>query len=73
MFRPCMVIFRENFFVIVTLRLHFTVEWECAVDCVLRCFWNRELSAARACRPAGRDRREYTAAVHSTQHILTQL
>jgi hypothetical protein len=24
-------------FVIVTLRLHFIVEWECAVDCVLRC------------------------------------
>jgi hypothetical protein len=35
MFRPCWVIFRENFFVIVTLRLHFIVEWECAVDCVL--------------------------------------
>jgi hypothetical protein len=26
MFRPCWVIFRENFFVIVTLRLHFIVE-----------------------------------------------
>jgi hypothetical protein len=25
-FRPCWVIFRESFFVIVTLRLHFTVE-----------------------------------------------
>jgi hypothetical protein len=35
MFRPCWVIFRENFFVILTLRLHFIVEWECAVDCVL--------------------------------------
>jgi hypothetical protein len=35
MFRPCWVIFRENFFVIVTLRLHFTVEWECGVGCVL--------------------------------------
>jgi hypothetical protein len=35
MFRPCWVIFREKFFVIVTLRLHFIVEWECAVDCVL--------------------------------------
>jgi hypothetical protein len=33
MFRPCWVIFRENF-VIVTLRLHFIVEWECAVDCI---------------------------------------
>jgi hypothetical protein len=44
-FRPCRVIFRENFFVIVTPRLHFIVEWECAVDCVLRCFWRRALSA----------------------------
>jgi hypothetical protein len=26
MFQPCWVIFRENFFVIVTLRMHFTVE-----------------------------------------------
>jgi hypothetical protein len=26
MFRPCWVIFRENFFVIVTIRLHFIVE-----------------------------------------------
>jgi hypothetical protein len=25
-----------------TLRLHYTVERECAVDCVLRCFWRRE-------------------------------
>jgi hypothetical protein len=45
-------------FVIVTLRLHFIVEWGCAVDCVLR-----ELSAVQACRPA----------VHRQQHILTQL
>jgi hypothetical protein len=37
----------ELFFT-VTLGLHFTVEWECAVDCVLRCFWRRELSAVRA-------------------------
>jgi hypothetical protein len=35
MFQPCWVILRENFFVIVTLRLHFIVEWECAVNCVL--------------------------------------
>jgi hypothetical protein len=35
--------------VVVTLRLHYTVEWECAVDCVLRCFWRRELSAVSAC------------------------
>jgi hypothetical protein len=50
-FRPCWVIFRENIFVIVTLRLHFIVEWECAVDCVLRCSWRRELSVVTACRP----------------------
>jgi hypothetical protein len=48
MFRPCWVIFRENFF-LVALRLPFIVEWECAVDCVLRCFWRRELSTVRAC------------------------
>jgi hypothetical protein len=35
MFRPCWVIFRESFFVIVTPTLHFIVEWERAVDCVL--------------------------------------
>jgi hypothetical protein len=57
MFRPCWVIFRENFFVIVTLRLHFTVEWGCAVDCVLE--------AWTVCGPglhctAGPDRREFT-------------
>jgi hypothetical protein len=46
MFRPCRAIFRENLFVIVTLRLHFIVEWECSVDCVLEawtllciCWW----------------------------------
>jgi hypothetical protein len=33
--------------VTVTLGLHFTVEGECAVDCVLRCFWRRELTAVR--------------------------
>jgi hypothetical protein len=32
MFRPCWVVFRENFFVIVALRLHLIVELECAVD-----------------------------------------
>jgi hypothetical protein len=42
MFRPCWVIFRENVLVIATLRLHFIVEWECAVDCVLRCFRRQE-------------------------------
>jgi hypothetical protein len=30
-------------FVTVTLRLHYTFECEYAVDCVLRCFWRREL------------------------------
>jgi hypothetical protein len=49
MFRPCWVIFMEKFFVIFTVRLHFVVELECAVDCVLRCFWRRELSAVPAC------------------------
>jgi hypothetical protein len=29
-------------FVTVTLGLHFTVECECAVDGVLRCFWRRK-------------------------------
>jgi hypothetical protein len=48
--------------VVVTLRLYFIVECECAVDCVLRCFWRRELSAVPACTaaPAG------TADSHST-------
>jgi hypothetical protein len=62
MFRPCWVIFRENFFVILILRLLFIVEWECAVDCVLRCFWRRGLSV-----DASRDRGEFTPPVHSTQ------
>jgi hypothetical protein len=48
MFPPCWVIFRENSFGIVTLRLHFIVEWECAVVCVLRCFWRRVLQAGTA-------------------------
>jgi hypothetical protein len=69
MFRPCWVIFRENFFVIITLRLHFIVEWECAVDCVLR-----ELSAVSACSPGPqRVHASKNNAVHSQQHILTQL
>jgi hypothetical protein len=37
--------------VVITLRLHFTVERECAVDCVLRCFWRHELSVVPACKP----------------------
>jgi hypothetical protein len=52
-------------FVIVTLRLHFTVERECAVDCVLCCFWGRELSVVSACTANN--------AVPSQQHILVQL
>jgi hypothetical protein len=35
-------------FVIVTLMLHFIVEWECAVDCVLRCFLRRELCSTQS-------------------------
>jgi hypothetical protein len=35
--------------VVITLRLHYTVERECAVDCVLRCFWRREFSVVSAC------------------------
>jgi hypothetical protein len=42
---PLMGHLQGNFFVIVTLRLRFTIEWECAVDCALRCFWRCELSA----------------------------
>jgi hypothetical protein len=43
---------QRELFVIVTLRLHFRIEWECAADCVLRCFWRRELSAVPACMSA---------------------
>jgi hypothetical protein len=68
MFRPWWVIFRENFFVIVTLRLHFIVQWECAVDCVLQCFWRRELSAVRTPESS---RLQYT--VHSRCVGLTIL
>jgi hypothetical protein len=35
-------------FVIVTPRLQFIAEGEYAVDCVLRCFWRRELSVVPA-------------------------
>jgi hypothetical protein len=58
-------------FVIVTLRLHFIVEWECAVDCVLHCFWRCELFAVPQAGTAESSRHQYT--VHSQQHILTQL
>jgi hypothetical protein len=50
-------------FVTVTLGLHFTVEWECAVDCVRRCFWRRELSAVRV----GPDRGECNPSVTVTK------
>jgi hypothetical protein len=62
---------QEELSVFVTLRLHFIVEWQCAVDCVLRGFWRRELSAVpqagTAESPTSRDRREFTPPVHSTQ------
>jgi hypothetical protein len=45
---------QEELSFVVTLRLHFTIEWEYAVDCVLRCFWKRELSVVPACS-ASRD------------------
>jgi hypothetical protein len=41
--------FQGELFVIVTLRLHFIVEWECAVDCVLCCFRRRVFSVVPAC------------------------
>jgi hypothetical protein len=49
MFLPCSVIFREKLSVIVTLRLHYTVKRECAVDCALRRLWRRELFVVLAC------------------------
>jgi hypothetical protein len=48
--------------VVVTLRLHFIVERECAVDCVLHCFWRRELSVMSACT-ASRHHREMQAVI----------
>jgi hypothetical protein len=55
-------------FVTVTLGLHYTVERECAVDCVLRCFWRRELSAVSACTPPAvhASSTQSTAQSHST-------
>jgi hypothetical protein len=55
--------FQGELFVIVTLRLHFIVEWECAVDCVLRWFWRRELSAVRPDRGELKER-DKTLFVH---------
>jgi hypothetical protein len=73
---PMLDSLQGELFVILTLRLHFIVEWEGAVDCVLRCFWRRELSVVRACAAvqAGTAKispLQYT--VHSQQHIVTQL
>jgi hypothetical protein len=58
MFRPCWVIFRENFFVIVTLRLRYIVERECAVP---------------AGPGPQRVHASENNAVHSQRHILTQV
>jgi hypothetical protein len=74
MFRPCWVVFRENFSVLVTLRLHFILECECAVDGVLRCFWRRVRSVVRAGLPGPqRVHASNNNAVHSQQHIRTQV
>jgi hypothetical protein len=52
-------------FVAVTLGLHFIVEWECAVDCVLRCFW---CCFGRGPGPGARRPRALpTPPVHNTQ------
>jgi hypothetical protein len=45
-------------FVIVTLRLHFIVEWQCAVDCVLCSGGVNSLRSGLHCCSAGRDRTE---------------
>jgi hypothetical protein len=66
MFRLCWVIFRDKFFVIFTLRLHFTVERECAVDYALRSFRRSELSAVSACRPG--PQRVHVSSTQSTAH-----
>jgi hypothetical protein len=47
-------------------RLHFIVGSECAVDCVLRCFWGRELPAVPACRPGPRT--VHPTSTQSTAH-----
>jgi hypothetical protein len=49
--------------VVVTLRLHFIVEWESAVDCILCTGGVKSLRSG----PAGPDHREFTPPVHSTQ------
>jgi UDP-N-acetylglucosamine:LPS N-acetylglucosamine transferase len=64
-------------FVTVTLRLHFTVERECAVDCVLCTGGMNSLGPglqALQCRPGQQTvHASKNNAVHSQQHILTQL
>jgi hypothetical protein len=65
MFRPCWVIFRENFWLSL-LVTHSYMFWHCWVIFRENFFVivTREPSAVR---PAGRDRREFTPPVHSTQ------
>jgi hypothetical protein len=71
MFRPCWVIFMENIFVTVTLRLHFIVEWECAVDCVLEaltlCGPGLHYTAVQA-RTADSSRLQKQPSTQSTAH-----
>jgi hypothetical protein len=71
MFRPYWVIFREKSFVIVTLRLHFIVEWECAVDCVLEawtlCGPGLHYTAVQA-RTADSSRLQKQRSTQSTAH-----
>jgi hypothetical protein len=58
--------------VVVTLRLHFIVERECAVDCALRCF-------LEACRPgpqrvhASKQQRSTQSTAHSLSNIKCNL
>jgi hypothetical protein len=57
-------------FVIVTLRLHFTVEWQCAVDCVLCSGGVNSLQSRPALQcSASRDRRQFTPP-KTTQHTV---
>jgi hypothetical protein len=59
MFRPCWVIFRENFFVIVTLRLHFIAEWE-------MCCWLCTALFLVQCKPG--PQRVHVSSTQSTAH-----
>jgi hypothetical protein len=60
-------------FVILTLRLHFIFEWECAVDCVQCTGGVNSLRSrpALTAGSAGRDRREFTPP-KTTQYILSK-